>query len=110
MHNNLLHGVLRTPLLFFDTTPVGRLLSRFSKDIDVVDTSLPREISDTIYCLFEVIGFSFNLKIKRNFFNKTKNEVEHNSLNDDRLGFKINEKILDNNFFIFFFQNLFLQV
>lgn len=57
MHKNLLHGVLRTPLLFFDTTPVGRLLSRFSKDIDVVDTSLPQEITDTIYCLFEVIGF-----------------------------------------------------
>ncbi|RZF36743.1 hypothetical protein LSTR_LSTR005056 [Laodelphax striatellus] len=53
-HNMLLRGVLRAPLSFTDTTPVGRVLSRFSKDVDVLDNSLPQEISDTIYCSFEV--------------------------------------------------------
>lgn len=54
LHRKLLHGILRTPLSFFDTTPTGRILSRFSKDIDVVDVNLPHYISDTLYCLFEV--------------------------------------------------------
>lgn len=55
MHLVMLHGVMRVPLTFFDTTPTGRIISRFAKDVDVLDTSLPQQISDSIYCLFEVI-------------------------------------------------------
>lgn len=51
----MLHAVMRVPLTFFDTTPTGRIISRFAKDVDVLDTSLPQQISDSIYCLFEVI-------------------------------------------------------
>lgn len=54
MHLVMLHGVMRVPLTFFDTTPTGRIISRFAKDVDVLDTSLPQQISDTIYCFFEV--------------------------------------------------------
>jgi ATP-binding cassette, subfamily C (CFTR/MRP), member 1 len=54
MHNHLTAGVLRAPLTFFDTTPQGRVVGRFSKDIDVVDNSMPMYISDCVYCFFEV--------------------------------------------------------
>lgn len=54
MHIVMLRAVMRAPLTFFDTTPIGRIISRFAKDVDVLDTSLPPQISDTIYCLFEV--------------------------------------------------------
>ncbi|XP_046739583.1 multidrug resistance-associated protein 1 isoform X11 [Diprion similis] len=56
MHLVMLRGVMRAPLTFFDTTPTGRIISRFAKDVDVLDTSLPQQISDSIYCLFEAIG------------------------------------------------------
>ena len=58
MHIVMLRAVMRAPLTFFDTTPIGRIISRFAKDVDVLDTSLPPQISDTIYCLFEVISLA----------------------------------------------------
>ncbi|EFN62768.1 Multidrug resistance-associated protein 1 [Camponotus floridanus] len=59
MHIMMLRAVMRAPLTFFDTTPIGRIISRFAKDVDILDTSLPAQISDTIYCLFEVIATLF---------------------------------------------------
>lgn len=56
VHAFLLNNVLKTPLQFFEVTPQGRILSRFSKDMDVLDTSLPSQFADVIYCLFEVIS------------------------------------------------------
>lgn len=54
MHNIMLEALMRAPLSFFEVTPIGRILSRFSKDVDVLDSSLPFYIIDGVYCLFEV--------------------------------------------------------
>ncbi|KAM3860086.1 ATP-binding cassette sub-family C member 3, partial [Diretmus argenteus] len=44
LHYNLLDNKLHTPQSFFDTTPIGRLINRFSKDIYVIDEALPATV------------------------------------------------------------------
>lgn len=33
LHGKMLSNILRSPMAFFDTTPLGRVLNRFSKDM-----------------------------------------------------------------------------
>jgi len=42
LHDLLLNGILAAPMSFFDTTPTGRIVSRFSKDIFSLDNELPQ--------------------------------------------------------------------
>uniref|UniRef100_A0AAR2L5I3 ABC-type glutathione-S-conjugate transporter n=1 Tax=Pygocentrus nattereri TaxID=42514 RepID=A0AAR2L5I3_PYGNA len=41
LHQSLLDNKFHTPQAFFDTTPIGRIINRFSKDIYVIDEALP---------------------------------------------------------------------
>ncbi|XP_050642858.1 ATP-binding cassette sub-family C member 10 isoform X6 [Macaca thibetana thibetana] len=41
LHRRLLHRVLMAPVTFFNATPTGRILNRFSSDVACVDDSLP---------------------------------------------------------------------
>ena len=40
-HKLLLKKVLSLPIFFFDKTPVGSIINRFSKDMDVLDHVVP---------------------------------------------------------------------
>ncbi|XP_072038843.1 ATP-binding cassette sub-family C member 9-like [Amphiura filiformis] len=40
LHNQMLDRVMHSPMRFFDTTPLGRVLNRFSSDIVVLDLRL----------------------------------------------------------------------
>uniref|UniRef100_A0A3Q3WCA4 Uncharacterized protein n=1 Tax=Mola mola TaxID=94237 RepID=A0A3Q3WCA4_MOLML len=44
LHHNLLLNKLHTPQSFYDTTPIGRIINRFSKDIYVIDEALPATV------------------------------------------------------------------
>ncbi|XP_050076522.1 multidrug resistance-associated protein 1 isoform X1 [Anopheles maculipalpis] len=57
LHKTLLRCVLHAPLTsFFDITPVGRVLNRFSKDIDTTDSDLPATLRAWSACFFGVVA------------------------------------------------------
>ncbi|KAJ3029830.1 UNVERIFIED_CONTAM: hypothetical protein HDU68_010951 [Siphonaria sp. JEL0065] len=44
LHQSLLASILGAPLRFFETTPLGRILNRFSKDISTIDEDVMNSI------------------------------------------------------------------
>ncbi|KAI5122830.1 hypothetical protein M0805_003125 [Coniferiporia weirii] len=56
MFKAALRGVLRSPISFFDTTPMGRILSRLSKDQDTLDTQLSMTMFQLLSTFSNVIG------------------------------------------------------
>uniref|UniRef100_A0A8C6A6P8 Multidrug resistance-associated protein 1 n=1 Tax=Marmota marmota marmota TaxID=9994 RepID=A0A8C6A6P8_MARMA len=56
LHLDLLHQVLRSPMSFFERTPSGNLVNRFSKELDTVDSMIPQVIKMFMGSLFNVLG------------------------------------------------------
>lgn len=56
LHNSMLRAVLRAPIHFFDSNPIGRILNRFSKDTTLIDDMLPFTMYDFIQCSLMVLG------------------------------------------------------
>lgn len=45
LHDGMAKSIMRAPMSYFETTPVGRILNRFSNDINKIDEWLPRTFS-----------------------------------------------------------------
>lgn len=56
LHLNMLTNIFRSPMAFFDTTPIGRIVNRFSRDVETIDNNLPATIRSFYGCVFSVIG------------------------------------------------------
>ncbi|KAA0187376.1 ATP-binding cassette subfamily C (CFTR/MRP) member 10 [Fasciolopsis buskii] len=56
VHENALDTVLHACLSYFDRTPQGRILNRFSSDVGTVDDSLPFILNIFLACISGLIG------------------------------------------------------
>ncbi|NXL40961.1 MRP7 protein, partial [Podilymbus podiceps] len=56
IHNRLLQRVLKATVTFFDTTPTGRILNRFSSDLYCVDDSLPFILNVFLANMYGLLG------------------------------------------------------
>nr|AJG01605.1 ATP-binding cassette sub-family C member 1 [Dreissena polymorpha] len=56
MHNAMLSNILKLPMVFFDTTPLGRVVNRFSQDIDTIDNALPMTMRQLLNLFVSLIS------------------------------------------------------
>lgn len=56
LFNQLTYAVLRAPLRWLDTMPVGRILNRFTADFHLIDSRLGYDVGFMAYHVLEVLG------------------------------------------------------
>lgn len=55
IHKKLLNYLFKTPVTFFESNPVGRMLNAFTKEMSVVDESIARSFRVYLLCVFSII-------------------------------------------------------
>ncbi|KAI9225298.1 MAG: P-loop containing nucleoside triphosphate hydrolase protein [Piptocephalis tieghemiana] len=56
MHQAALANVFRAPTSFFDTTPLGRIINRFSRDVDTLDSTISDNWRMFLLTFFQVLS------------------------------------------------------
>jgi len=56
IHRKTITTVMHAPMSFFETTPLGRIMNRFSKDIDTIDNIISDSLRMFLMTLANVIG------------------------------------------------------
>ncbi|KAK8792333.1 hypothetical protein WA158_001868 [Blastocystis sp. Blastoise] len=56
LHQNTINTVIHLPMSFFDKTPMGRVVNRFSKDIYTIDKTLPNCFTDVGNTFMNVVS------------------------------------------------------
>uniref|UniRef100_A0A8V5G8F5 Uncharacterized protein n=1 Tax=Melopsittacus undulatus TaxID=13146 RepID=A0A8V5G8F5_MELUD len=68
MHQQLLSNILRVPMSFYDTTPTGRIVNRFAKDIFTIDETIPMSFRSWLSCLMGIISTLLMITLATPFF------------------------------------------
>nr|XP_022907990.1 multidrug resistance-associated protein 4-like [Onthophagus taurus] len=56
LHTSSIEALSKTSIQFYDETPSGRILNRFSKDVATIDTILPRVVIESLQFFLQTIG------------------------------------------------------
>ena len=56
LHSHLLVNIMHSAMSFFETTPLGRIVNRFSKDLNVIDDIISRILTMFFLTFFSVCG------------------------------------------------------
>ncbi|XP_019616414.1 PREDICTED: multidrug resistance-associated protein 4-like [Branchiostoma belcheri] len=56
LHNDMFNAIIRAPIRFFDTNPVGRVLNRFTKDVGMLDEMFPWTFTDFTKSGLSIVG------------------------------------------------------
>ncbi|GFR98147.1 multidrug resistance-associated protein 1 [Elysia marginata] len=56
LHHNMLSNIMRSPMVFFDTTPSGRILNRFSRDVETIDNLIPQQLRSWMSTFFGTVS------------------------------------------------------
>jgi ATP-binding cassette, subfamily C (CFTR/MRP), member 4 len=57
MHGKMLEKIARSPILFFDSNPAGRIMTRLSKDMSILDLQLPS------FLIFAISGLGRSISV-----------------------------------------------
>ena len=56
LHQSILVNVMHLPMSFFESTPLGRIVNRFSKDISTIDDKVPMSLVSFFRTFCTVLG------------------------------------------------------
>nr|QUF59452.1 ATP-binding cassette transporter Abcc1-7 [Brachionus angularis] len=68
LHERLLDSVLKGNLRFFETTPIGRIVNRFTKDVEATEDSIPYSIKSLIDCFLGMLSTIIIISSSTPFF------------------------------------------
>ncbi|KAI0661576.1 ABC protein [Cubamyces menziesii] len=68
LHHESIRNIFYAPMAFFDTTPMGRILSVFGKDIENIDNQLPVSMRLFVLTIANVVGSIVIITVVEHYF------------------------------------------
>ena len=56
LHRKAITSTMHAPMTFFETTPLGRIMNRFAKDIDTIDDAISESLRLSLMTFTNILG------------------------------------------------------
>lgn len=68
LHKSLLDSIIKCKLQFFESTPAGRILNRFSQDMELSESRIPESFRSLALCFFTILTSIIAISMTTPFF------------------------------------------